>query len=102
METIIKYYEAKEHSMFPPEITMLIRFVRPNSPIKCVVCGEKRKKLWTMLVPFRGQIMQAFAMQPGDELEALTPVCEDHPMAPIFIELAENISQQQVSADKDC
>ena len=95
----IKYYEAKDNPMFPPEITMLIRFVRPEKAAKCAVCGKKRKRLWTMLVPFRGQIFGQFAMTPGDELEALAPICDDHPMVPIFIELAEKIANQPLDSD---
>jgi hypothetical protein len=90
----IEYYEAKDNPMFPPEITMLIRFVRPEKAVKCAICGKMRKRLWTMLVPFRGQVMNQFAMTPSDELEALIPICDDHPMIPVFIELAKKIAKQ--------
>lgn len=92
----IKYYEAKDNPMFPPEITMMIRFIRPEKRIKCAVCGKKRKKLWTMLVPFKGQTMQPYVMIPSDELNALTPICEDHPMIPMFVELAEKIADTSI------
>jgi len=95
----IKYYETKDNPMLPPEITMLIRFVRPEKAIKCAVCGKKRKKLWTMLVPFRGQTTLQFSLEPSDELAALTPICDDHPMAPVFIELAEQMANQPVDSE---
>jgi len=88
----IKYFEAADNPMFPPEITLLIRFVRADEKIKCPVCGKTRKKLWTMLVPFKGRIFQSFAMAASEELPALTPICEDHPMEPIFISLAKKIA----------
>jgi len=91
----IKYYEAKDNQLFPPEITMLIRFLRPEKAIKCAVCGKKRKLLWTMLVPFKGQIMLQFSMEPSDELAALTPICDDHPITPMFIELAEQVDGKE-------
>lgn len=84
----IKYYKAQDNPMFPPQITMLIRFARPVKAVACALCGKKRKKMWTMLVPFRAQSMAPFALIAGDELPALTLVCEDHPLAPLFIELA--------------
>lgn len=92
MNNTIKYYEAKDNPAFPPEITMLIRLVRSEKPIKCAVCGKKRKRFWTMLVPFKGHEMNQFAMTKSDELEALTPICDDHPMAPVFIELAAKVA----------
>lgn len=90
----IEYYEAKENQMFSSEVTMLIRFVRPEKAMKCAVCGKKSKHLWTMLVPFKGQTMHQFSMTASDELEALTPICDDHPMVPVFIELAEKTANQ--------
>lgn len=98
---ITKYYGVKDNPMFPPEVTMLIRFVRPEKTVKCAVCGKKRKRLWTMLVPFKGHTMHQFATTPGDELEALTPVCQDHPMAPVFIELAEKVANNPPNQKKE-
>lgn len=91
----IQYYEAEENQMFSPALTMLIRFVRPEKAIKCAICGKPRKKLWTMLVPFRGQEMHQFTMAQSDELEALTPICEDHPLVPVFIELAKKLADDK-------
>jgi len=87
----IKYFEAQDNPLFPPEFTMLLRFARPEKAIKCALCSKKRKKMWTMLVPFKAQKMTEFSLVPGDELPALTLVCEDHPLAPMFTELAEKI-----------
>ncbi|HEA68233.1 MAG TPA: hypothetical protein ENI07_15645 [Desulfobacterales bacterium] len=91
----IKYFEAKDNPMFPPETTMLIRFARPEQPLKCAMCGKKRKKLWTMLVPFRGQAIHQFSMTQSDILDALTLICDDHPMAPVFIELMKEIEGEK-------
>ncbi|HEA66883.1 MAG TPA: hypothetical protein ENI07_08705 [Desulfobacterales bacterium] len=91
----IKYFEAKDNPMFPPEVTLLIRFARPEKPLKCAMCGKKRKKLWTMLVPFRGQTMDEFTMTPSDEFKALTLICDDHPMTPVFIELMKEIEGEK-------
>lgn len=90
----ITYYEAKDSPVFPPVLIMLVRFVRPQEAIKCVVCGKRRKRLWTMLVPFRGQTIHQYMMTSSDKLEALTPICEDHPMIPVFIELMEKTVNQ--------
>lgn len=85
--------------MFPPEITMLIRFVRPEKAIKCAMCGKMRKRLWTMLVSFRGQEMELHLMTPSNKFEALTPIFEDHPMAPIFIE--NEIANHALDSDRE-
>ena len=90
-----KYYEVKENPMFPPEVSMLTRFMRPERALKCTICGKKRKRLWTMLVPFKGHTMHQFTTTPSDELEALSPVCEDHPIAPVFIELAKSLNNTE-------
>lgn len=91
----IKYLLAEDNPMFPSELKFLIRFVRPEKEMKCAMCGKKTKKLWTMLVPFRPQNMNQFALVPSDELKALTAVCEDHPLSPIFAELSEIKEQCQ-------
>ncbi len=97
----IKYYPAKDNPMFPPEFTLMVRFVRPEKAMKCAMCGKKTKKLWTMLVPFKPQNMQQFKMDSGDELKALTVVCEKHPMAPTFSALAKTLDKQKWVIDSD-
>jgi hypothetical protein len=84
----ITYYPAKENRMFPPEITALIRFVRPDAKMECPECHKKTKRLWTMLCPFRATTLKGFALSDGEERPAGTPVCDDHPLAP---DLAEEL-----------
>jgi len=96
----IKYFEAQDNPLFPPELTMLLRFARPEKAVECALCHKKRKKMWTMLVPFKAQKINQFSLTPGDELPALTLVCVDHPLAPMFIELARKTdADQEVNKD---
>jgi hypothetical protein len=78
----MKYFFAKDNPMFPPELTALLRFVRLDKAEPCPACKKKGKKRWTMLVPFHATTPSGFVLSKGPELPALTPVCEDHPLAP--------------------
>ena len=78
-----QYYEARPNKMFPPQLTSLIRFVRFKEGEFCSHCGAKRKKQWTMLVPFHAVDMLQFTTTRSDkELPALSPICDKHMMAP--------------------
>lgn len=77
------YFEARPNHMFPPQLTALIRFVRPAEPQACAHCGKKRKKHWTMLVPFHVAEPVGFVVTKSEtELPALSPVCTGHMMSP--------------------
>ena len=82
------FAEAGPHSMFPPQITALIRFARTSKPIACAVCGRRQRKSWTMLCPFRCGVATGFSMALGTDWPALTLVCHDHPLSPTDAVLA--------------
>ncbi len=88
----VEYFLAGDNPMFPPIMTAMIRFARYEKPVRCAHCGKKRKLHWTMLVPFWPQEMGGFAVSDGEFMEALTPVCREHPMSPQFMRLAQKIS----------
>jgi hypothetical protein len=74
-----RYFTAKEHKMFPPELTALMRFIRYKHPVKCLACGKLSRKHWTMLCPFHAI---DFKKPWASRFATLDSVCEDHPLAP--------------------
>jgi hypothetical protein len=79
----LRYYQAKENKMFPHELTMLLRFVRSSVKIECPVCKKKRRKMWTLLCPFKANPeFRSFNLQWTETLPACTPVCDEHLLKP--------------------
>ncbi len=84
MKTKVYAVDEKHPAYWPTG--PLIRFLRPEKAVRCVACGKKSKKHWTMLCPFRAVIFgectfeikaERFPVQmPG------TAVCDDHPLHP--------------------
>lgn len=70
--------------MFSEMDHFLTKFIRPPGAQKwtCAACGKKRgsRWFWTQIVPFRAAYITGAALFFGPALEALTPVCADHPI----------------------
>lgn len=83
---VMEFAPVKQNPMFTPLQHFLTKFVRPpgSEKWKCPVCGRKRGRawFWTQLVPFRAAdtSRHSFQLEFGPVLEALTPVCGDHPL----------------------
>lgn len=80
-----RFRPAKDHPMFPPEFTALIRFYVAAKGEKldpCPACGSRRRGRWTMLCPFTAHTFGAFALREAGEFPPLTLICSDHPMSP--------------------
>ena len=46
-------YLPRANPMFLPEMSVLLRFVHYQRPVKCPNCGRMVAKHWTLLCPFR-------------------------------------------------
>lgn len=81
----VLFYEARDpnpDSQWPPELTALIRFARPERAVACAECGKATKKLWTMLVPFQAAVGDFLVLSKGADRPALALVCDEHPIFP--------------------
>jgi hypothetical protein len=83
----VQILEAKPNPMLTEEERQLIRFLRFNRHVPCVACGKKARIMWTALYQFKAGDMQnsSFTLRYYERSFApLTPVCQDHPLAPHF------------------
>lgn len=77
--------EAKPNKLFTEEERAWVRFLIYNQRIPCVECGRKVKKMWTMLCQFTCLNMDKLVAHEGKKSHPpLTPVCDEHPLAPDF------------------
>jgi hypothetical protein len=75
--------EGKPNAMFTEQQRQSIRFLIYNKPVVCAECGKKFKKMWTMLCQFTAPTMANLVMaESGKSHLPLTPVCNDHLLAP--------------------
>jgi len=77
--------EPKPNPMFDEWQHRNTRFLIFKKPVKCVACGKKRKRMWTLLWEFRAANMEDGlpVMQYYPQVFApLTPVCVAHPIGP--------------------
>ena len=83
----VEIMEAKPNKLFTEKQRAWIRFLRYSRWIRCVVCGKKRKVMWTMLHEFMAITMDTAIGVIGEKdrkgpYPPLTPVCGDHPIGP--------------------
>ena len=78
------FHAAMPNPLFPPEITVLVRFVKYANAVECPLCKKKSRTHWTMLCPFQAAHFGSYELrmdprifQPGES------VCSDHPIDPI-------------------
>lgn len=84
---VVEILEAKPNPLFTEPQRQCVRFLRYNQHIPCAECGKKRRVMWTMLYQFKCGDMKnsLFTLQFSTKSHApLTPVCDDHPLAPDF------------------
>ncbi len=81
----VQIFEAKANKLFTEEQRKSIRFLRYNRSIACAECGKKKKTLWTMLCQFQATTFGSFSIIESTKAHLpLAPVCQDHPLAPVF------------------
>ena len=69
--------------MFTEERRRLIRFLRYDKSVPCAECGKRNKAHWSMLCTFIAKSMgNSFFLESGKVHMPLTPVCQDHLLAP--------------------
>lgn len=78
----VEVLEAKPNKMFTEELRQAVRFLRYSRAVACAECGKKQRILWTMICSFRAMNTRTFVMAPGPVRMPLTPICQDHPLAP--------------------
>ena len=84
----VEILEAKPNKMFTEFQHQTTKFLRYSKAIACAECGKKRRLMWTQLFTFRchNLVPGLFSTVPGKIHAPLTPVCGDHPLAPVFEE----------------
>ena len=83
----VQIHEAQPNPIFSEEQRAWIRFLEYDRPVPCAECGKLATVHWTMLCEFRAASPAAFVMRPGERRHMpLTPVCEDHLLAPAIDE----------------
>lgn len=78
-------FEAKPNPMFTEEQRATVRFLRYSQAVPCAECGKRSKHHWTVVFSFKATSMVAgaFTLQESGKVHMpLTPVCQDHPLAP--------------------
>jgi hypothetical protein len=81
--------EAKPNKMFSEAMTRMLRFLIYNQAIPCAACGKKKKAMWTMRCQFTAGDSEhsLFVLKKYPQSFApLTPVCDDHPIGPDWLE----------------
>jgi hypothetical protein len=79
--------DAKPNKLFTEEHrqSIPILFLVYNKTIPCAECGKKKKVMWTMLCQFKSPSRGASVVkESGKSHLPLTPVCQEHLLAPDF------------------
>ena len=80
----VEYRIAQPNPLFPPELTVLLRFAIYTKAMSCPVCKRKTKSHWTMLCPFKAATMGQLSLKLGDRIfQPGEAVCGNHPLQPI-------------------
>jgi len=90
----VQVLEARPNKLFTEEQRAAVRFLRFNRAVLCTECGKRRKAMWTMLCEFRAYDMDAGGLIPKKVHKPLDAVCEDHPVAPAWLEEGKEMNDE--------